>query len=386
MNLKIDNILIVVPYLHPALAYGGPAKVVFDLAEELAAKNSVTVYTTDAWDARRRILEKEKIPNRKNFKVKYFHNLINSIAYRYRIFTSFGMVFSYLKERDKFDIVHINDVFVLPNLLIGYLALLFKKPYVYSPHGVLDPLRTKKKYFFKKLVYELLAKRILQGANTVVATSNAEKAKLQALGYKNVITIFNGVPIQKFQPTHKFQKYRDERKVTLLYIGKIHPLKGLKELSNALRGATFSFQLLIAGPDDGDMENIKLLISKSKLRNIYFLGFVNDNEKAELFNLSDLFVYPSLSEGFSISILEAMTYGLPVLITEACNFPDVKKYKAGIVLGREGKLEFSLQRELAFLSQNRALLKLMGENAKELVTNKYSIISMANKIQKIYDA
>jgi len=382
----VNKILIVVPYLYPALSYGGPAKVVYDLAEELSKKNAVTVYTTDAWDAERRISGKEKLKGNGNLKIRYFRNLINSIAYKYRIFTSFGMVCSYLRERDQFDTVHLNDVFVLPNLLIGYLAFLYKKAYVYSPHGVLDPVRTRRKFLLKKIVYRLIAGRILRGAKTLIATSDSEKNTLQALSFRNVITVFNGVPTRKFQPSGKFQKYKNEKKLTMLYVGKIHPLKGLKELIRALKNITFPFQLLIAGTDDGDMEYIQKLISQYKLRNIFFLGFVNDGQKAELFNLCDLFVQPSLSEGFSISILEAMNYGRPVLITKACNFPDVKIYNAGIVLETGEKLVSNLKEELIFINKNKSLLKPMGENAKRLVSKKYSIGSMADKMLKIYNA
>jgi len=377
------NILIVVPYFYPALAYGGPAKVVYDLARELAKKYNISIYTTDVWDEKRRILKGERLKSRKNMVVKYYSNIINSIAFKYRIFTSFGMVLSYFREMNKYDIVHINDVFVLPNLLIGLTAILFNKPYVYSPHGVLDPVRTRKKKLFKTMIYELVAKRVLKGAKKIVATSDEEKRVLNQLGFDNVLTIFNGLPTRKFQPTHKFQKYKDKEKLILLYVGKIHPLKGLKELVEALKEVPFSYQLLIAGPDDGDLANIKKIISKYSIKNVSFLGFVNDNEKAELFGISDLFVHPSISEGFSISILEAMNYGLPVLITKACNFPDVAKHKAGIEL-KGANLRDEIRQTLCKLAENPNMLNGMGKRARVLLVNKYSIESMAIQVEALY--
>ena len=87
-----QRILEVVSYFFPALSYGGPAKVVYDLSKELSKKNQITVYTTDVWDEERRIKESEKLKNSQNFKVCYFLNIINSLVFSQRFFTGFGMV------------------------------------------------------------------------------------------------------------------------------------------------------------------------------------------------------------------------------------------------------------------------------------------------------
>jgi len=378
------RILQVVPYLYPALSYGGPAKVVYDLAKELAKKHEVTVYTSDAWNENRRILEKEKLSNLENFRIEYFPNLFNKLAYKYRIFSSFSMVYAYYKEKDNFDIIHINDVFVLSNLLIAALARYYEKPYVYSPHGVLDPIRIKRKLFLKKIIIGLFARNILQGSSRVIATSDKEKKELTKLGFKKVTTVYNGIPTNIISPGKIFTRLNKEGVFTMLYIGKIHPLKGLKELIEALSSVDFNFQLLIAGPDDGQELALRKLIAKLKLKNIHFLGFVNDKQKAELFKLSDLFVHPSFSEGFSISILEAMNSELPVLITEACNFPDEGRFNAGKIISTRDLIE-DLKKSLTEFQKRPASLKKFGKNARMLVQKHYSISVMAQNIEKIYE-
>ncbi len=378
------RVLMICPYLYPALSYGGPAKVVYDLARELSRKHEVTIYTSDVWNNTRRISKKEKLLSTRIFKIYYFKNLINSIAYNQRIFTSFGYTLKYIINREKYDIVHLHDVFVLPNLLIGLTAKLFNKKYVYSPHGVLDPVRTKNKSLFKKLVYNYLARYVLQNAANLIATSDDEKKVLNNLGFKKVITVYNGIPIREITPTFKYKKFGNEI-FTILYIGKIHELKGLKELVIALKNSKINYQFLVAGPDDGDLDNLKNTIRENNIKNVTFLGFVNDNEKAELFKLSDLFVHPSLSEGFSISILEAMSYKLPLLITNACNFPDVKKYNAGIIVN-ESNLIKELTNTFKNFDKDENSLKSMGENGYSLVVKKYSIKSMAEKALKIYES
>ena len=129
--------------------------------------------------------------------------------------------------------------------------------------------------------------------------------------------------------------------------------------------------------------NTKKIVDVEHIGNIHFLGYVNENEKAELYALSDVFIHPSKSEGFSISILEALAYGLPVLITEACNFPQVAEYHAGIVI-TDKYVVIRIKDALQKLWHKKNLLKVMGKNARKLVEEKFSITGMAKKINDIY--
>jgi glycosyltransferase involved in cell wall biosynthesis len=377
------KILQVISYFYPALTYGGPAKVAYDLSKELTKTNQVTVFTTDVWDETRRIKDAEKLKNTKSFEVRYYRNILNKTAFKLRLFTGFGMVLDYFRERDRYDVVHIHDVFILPHLFIGYVAIFFKKPFFYSPHGVLDPVRLKDKSMAKFLIYNILVKKVLKRAKTVICTSDEEKAVLEKLGFLNCTTVFNGVAEVAVEPSKKYSKYSRDDLLTFLYVGKIHPLKGLKELLIAMSQMDISCQLLIAGPDDGGKSDLIRVIEDKNLSNVHFLGYVNDEEKRELFDLADLFVHPSLSEGFSISILESLNNGVPVLITKACNFPDVEKYGAGMVLPNEN-LVTKIRKSLIAIYDNKSKLRMMGENGRKLIKGKYSIQAMAEKVERIY--
>ena len=377
------KILEVVSYLYPSMVYGGPAKVVYEMSRDLAFGNRVTIYTTDVWDEKSRIPQKKKLKNSKDFEVFYFRNIFNSLAFRYRFFTGLGMVFAYIGRHDEFDIVHIHDVYIIPQLLIGILAILYKRPYLVTPHGVLDPLRAEQKSFLKSIVYHILARYVLSRAKLLVATSDQEKKDLLALGFKNVEVVFNGISMNIEKPSTKFEKFRDESLFTILYIGKIHPLKGLDCLLAALKDVKFRCRLLVAGPDDGARGNLEKITSRYNLKDVHFLNYVDEKEKSELFSIADLFVYPSRSEGFSISILEAIKYKVPVLITSACNFPDIASFKAGFVLPNKN-LDKSLRVILSELNNKRETLKRFGENGRRLIEERYSIKLMAKKMDSLY--
>lgn len=379
------RILHLCAYLYPALTYGGPAKVVYDLAEEQSKQSDVTILTSDVWDQKRRIYLNEKIRNEKNFKVVYFRNIVNSWAYSLRLFTHASSIIYFLKNYRKFDIVHAHDVFIFPQILILYLCLMFKKPYVITPHGVINAERLKRRSLLKS-IFLLISVPLLKRAQKVIAVSDVEEKELESLGLTNVVTIFNGVPLKTHTPSKKFAKYKQPNKLTFLYIGKLHSQKGLIEAIRAVATLKYPFQFLVAGPDDGVESELRTSVDKLSIsESVHFIGFVNDAEKAELLHLADLFLYPSYSEGFSISILEALYSKTPALITKGCNFDLVSTHKAGFVV-KNSDLEEQLYSVLSQLDTNRKSLQSMGKAAHQLVVSKFSIETMAASHQKIYEA
>ncbi|HEX7017934.1 MAG TPA: glycosyltransferase [Patescibacteria group bacterium] len=378
------KILQLCPYLYPALAYGGPAKVVWQLSQELAKHHQVTIYTSDSFNKHQRLIPSQLV-TATNPKVLYFKNIWNSLAYNQRLFTHFALIGEYWKHRHTFDIVHIHDVFVLPQLITALVARIFRHKYFISPHGVLNTTRLEHKSFIKWLLFTLLVKPVLTGATTIVATSQAEADELRANGFAQVSVVPNGVIANQVQPTHQFQTVEQTNQPTLLYIGRLHPQKGLMELLQAIKEIKTPCLLLIAGPDDGIKERMIRYIEDHQLANkVKLLGLVNPAQKKELYQLADIFVYPSYNEGFSISILEALAEGLPVLITDGCHFPDVKTYHVGKIVSINN-LAAELTQAIPQLLADKASLKLYSKNAKQLVAQKYSIEHMAQRISSLYE-
>lgn len=378
------RILQLIPYFWPARTFGGPAKVVYELCEELGRKHNIMVYTSDAFNKERRIRQSEKIKNSKKLKIYYFKNIINSLVFSQRLYTNFGIIPAYLKNREKFQVIHINDVFGIPQILVSMFARFFNNPYIVSTHGV-DIAGDKNKRVSKAILYKVFIKTMLLRANYILATSPAEARLLRVLGFNNVKVVYNGISLLKYKPSEKFSKYNKKDVFNLLYIGRINALKGLSELIESLEKVDFPIQLLVAGPDDGEKHNLIRKITNAGLNGkVHFLGVVNEKEKSELYGISDLFVYPSKLEGFSISILEAMANSLPVLITKACNFPDVEKFNAGAILKNIDERGL-VAKKLEYFFRNKRKLNKMSANARRLVTQKYSIQKMAKNIEKIYE-
>ena len=373
------NILQVIPYYWPALTFGGPVKVTYELVNELVINNDVTVYTSDAWDGKRRMKASEMLENKGNFKVYYFKNLIYSVAFSHRIYTNFGILTSFIRQSKQYDVIHLNDVFSIPQIILAKLAHLMGIPYIVSTHGV-DMTGNIRKMAIKSILYKYFVSGMLKSAKFVIATSGGEAMILKKLGYLNTRIVFNGVKVEK----HKDIKSSVTKPFTILYIGRIHKLKGLAFLIDAIKDLQFSIKLKIAGPDDGDKNNLKSMITEYGIKDkVEFLGFVDGKIKENLYKKTDVFVYPSSLEGFSISILEAMEHSLPVIITKECNFPDVAKYNAGYVLENKN-LSLQIENAIKELYNNKSKINEMSKNARKLILNKYSINVMARNIEKLY--
>jgi glycosyltransferase involved in cell wall biosynthesis len=132
------------------------------------------------------------------------------------------------------------------------------------------------------------------------------------------------------QKTNK--KLFSKPNTTFLFLGRIHPKKGLINLLSALAMIkTSNWKLVIAGPDDNCyLKKIFKKASSLGLENfIEYIGEVKSKEKENLFINSDFLVLPSFSENFGNVVVEALSYGLPVIATHGTPWQDLEKYKCG---------------------------------------------------------
>ena len=127
------------------------------------------------------------------------------------------------------------------------------------------------------------------------------------------------------------------------------------------------------------MESI--LEPQGNLDSAVFTGMLTGTEKLAAISCADIFVLPSYSEGFSIAILEAMAARLPVVITDHCDFPEVAKHGAGIVVKAD---EVEVAQALGELAANAELRFRMGERGRKLVTECYTWQAATFTIAHLY--
>ena len=283
-------------------------------------------------------------------------------------------------------------------------------PVVISPRGMLDPWAMQNSAWKKKLVENLFARRALEQATCIHALCRSEVESIRAYGLKNPVALIpNGVELPEIggrKAEVRGRRSEGGGRKKLLFLGRIHPKKGLDELLQAWAkvqslkpNALSNWQLLIAGWDDGNhLAGLKQLASQldlawsdetlpSDLRpptsDLCFLDPQFGSKKETLLRNVDAFILPSFSEGLPMSVLEAWSYSLPVVMTDFCNLPEGFIANAAIRVAPDGESVFQGLEELTSLSDTER--ELMGANGRRLVDEKFTWPRIAENMHKVYE-
>lgn len=290
---------------------------------------------------------------------------------------------------DGTDIVHTHGLWTF--LARTDLAWRAKsgRPYLITLHGMTMPAALAyarvKKFFFWRM-YE---RRHLREAACLHALSEAEAASVARLGIRTPVCIVpNGVHVPS--ETGREQRANPARHPVLLYLGRLHPIKGLEELLKAWHqvrsasGEAREWRLVLAGWGEGAYPGrLKELSAALGLENsVHFAGPVFGEEKERLLRESDGFVLPSRSEAFPMALLEAWAAGLPCLATDPCRVADDRNEPACIyVPASEEGLREGLQ---GLLSMSAARRVALGDRARLLAQREYAWPVVAARFSAVY--
>lgn len=291
------------------------------------------------------------------------------------------------------DIVHVHEIWHHPHAVACSTARKYEKPYIVTPHGELDPWCLAQKRLRKDVFAVLAQRRYLQHAAAVHALTADEESAIRAFGTTAPVEVIpNGLEIAQFlglPPHHTFEKAHPELrgKTVILFLARLHPKKGLDILARAFRRVAESrpeAHLVVAGPDsNGYQATIEGVLNASGLQDrVTFTGMLLGDQKSEALSRADIFVLPSHSEGFSMSILEAMACRLPVLITHQCHFPEVAISEAGIVVNPN---EPEVVAALITLLGNPQLRHEMGQRGFQLVESQYTWQHTTERVVRMYE-
>jgi poly(glycerol-phosphate) alpha-glucosyltransferase len=307
-----------------------------------------------------------------------------------------------LRDADP-HLLHTHGLWMYPSLAALSWARQRGKPTVISPHGMLEAWALRNSWLKKKLAGWLFEREHLERASCLHALCLPELRSLRGMGFKNAICVVpNGVDLPKEGNPADFGKKglpqsairnpqsEDGRKV-LLYLGRLHPKKGLHNLIQALailrqRGSAGakSWRLVVAGWDQrGTSARLKRQVHDMDLEDgVTFMGPQFGLAKAAVFRSADAFILPSYSEGLPLVVLEAWAHRLPVLMTEESNLPE------GFVRGAARCIEpdpESMAESLDdFFSAPGHQRRAMGRAGRRLVEADFSWPSVAARMRQVY--
>jgi len=236
----------------------------------------------------------------------------------------FGQALTKALLDDAPDLVHVHGIWGVAARATTAWMQRTNRPVVVSPHGMLDPWALRRSRWKKRVSRGLWEGRLLRRARFIHALNPTEADAIVAGGWRRpIVTIANGVNL----PGPKLSALNPEAKRSLLFIGRLHPKKGLTPLLQAWAATPASLRdrwiLRIAGWDEvGLLADLKSLTHSLMIQNqVEFIGPVFGEEKDAVLRSASAFILPSFSEGMPVAVLEAWSYGLPVFMSAACNLP-----------------------------------------------------------------
>jgi glycosyltransferase involved in cell wall biosynthesis len=291
-------------------------------------------------------------------------------------------------------VMHMNGVFVMPmQATATRMARRLGIPQIVSVRGMLHPEALRVSVWKKFIARKLYGDWAFRSIECIHALTPREAEYVRQFGLtKPVAVIPNGIRIEEFDDLPAPDEFRQrwpgiKQPHLLAYLGRIHPIKGLPNLLAAWANQSRrlpDWHLVIAGPDEvGQKAALEDQVRQGGIQDrVSFVGPMYDRDKLQLLSAAKGFVLASLSEGFSMSVLEAMACRLPVLITTGCNFEEVASADAGVVVEpNPPALGEGLSR---LLSQSSGDREAMGRRGRELVERKYSWPAVAGQMLSVY--
>jgi glycosyltransferase involved in cell wall biosynthesis len=260
----------------------------------------------------------------------------------------------------------------------------------YHQRGDFDPERLKFRSLKKRLYLSLLERPLLQHATTLIALTSAEAHSYRLLGIDRPCEVVpNGVWVSEGSANRALLgnwNIRDEHKV-ILFLGRVHPLKGADTLLSAFASVAARIRdavLVLAGPDEFGLEqSYRAEARRLGLEHrVIFTGMVEGEAKDALLARANLFCLPSVGEGFSMAVLEALATGVPVLLTPGCHFDEVEQAGAGRVVQ---KTPAAIAAAAVELLSDPSQLAAMASAGRELVRIRYGWDRVVDRVVDVYE-
>lgn len=322
--------------------------------------------------------------NFKDISISYLPTYIEAGSVR-KISFFISSYFKYISKliKNKFDIVHIHMSYkgsFYRKLLIIIISKIFKKKIILHIHG------SEFKLFYDNgnLLVKSLIRYALRSSNVVITLGDRwNKAIKEIESESNSVVLKNAVKIPKYRV------HLNKDKFNIVFLGVLIKRKGIYELIEAIKtlkdgGIVKRYNLhFLIGGSGPEEEKIKKLVNKYELNEfVEMLGWIDSTNKADILKKSNLMILPSYNEGLPMAILEAMSYGIPVVSTDVGSISEVVNNRNGCII--EPKKPEEIVKGIKSILKHLDNWEKYSEEAKKVISENFNENKYFYNVESLY--
>jgi glycosyltransferase involved in cell wall biosynthesis len=247
----------------------------------------------------------------------------------------------------------------------------------------------------RKWIYDILfGSSLLKDASKVITLNKIEvlQYKYARVQQKRITTLPNGINLSEYtdlpvRGSFKRKYGLPKNKKIVLFLGRLNKIKGIEVLIKAFVLVSREFKdaiLVLAGPNDGYLDELESLIKTLECKNVLFPGPLYGTDKLEAYVDSEVYVLPSIYEMFPMGLLEAYACSKPVVASRVGGITDlVIPGETGLLFNPRdvNQLAFSI---ISILADDSKAMKL-GTNGKIFVSKNFAIDTIAKRLEALYE-
>lgn len=291
------------------------------------------------------------------------------------------------------DVIHVHGLWDREIRIAARAALKKRIPLVWSPHGMLAPWALKYRWWKKCLPWHIYLKRLLHGATAFHVTSELEKDWITQLGLTSRVDV---VPLGTHVPSEETlvatcAKKRGCKGRTLLFVGRIHPVKGLDNLVDAwAKVSPRNWRLRLVGGENKGGYCAALAAKCRELQvedSVDFVGAKYGDDLQREYCLANCLILPSFTENFGGVVVDSLGAGVPVIASDKTPWRELETNPIGKCGWCVPNDPDSLARTIGTMTaMPDSAREAMGAAGRRLVVEKYTWAAVSRRMLNVYEA
>lgn len=280
------------------------------------------------------------------------------------------------------DIIQVNGLWMMQNVYPYWATKGTKCKLVVAPRGTLAAWSLRRSWLQKRIFWWLFQRQVLKHADMFYATCVKEYEEIRAAGFKQPVAI---IPIGMDLPNVTTDKIQKPLK-RVAFFGRIHEVKCVDRLVRAwgeVAKLHEDWELVIAGPDCGAKSVVENIVAEGKIPRVRFVGEINGAAKYEFLKEADLYVLPSMTENFGITVAEALVCETPCIVSKGAPWSGLVKENAGWWVENDiATLAKTLENAISLPADS---LHQMGVNGKDWIKRDFTWEGVGVKSLQAYE-